>query len=185
MLLLPDDYRQSDEELMAKFAAAKVRVYQYSLELCHDLRALVEEAGTDDVVNARDYAEKVSFATFRESGTRDVDLRIDIEIADASTTAKTKSGTLIRREGQWMALDAGVVHKVVGMVSRPLREALADVLLPPMMQSFLDDLEEEGEYGEMEELREKFGILYDNIVAGTWPKRRLPRNSRGGGYGSL
>ncbi len=185
VLLLPDDFRQNDEELKKKYIVGKVRIFQQSLEICQDLRALVEEAGTEEAKNLSAFAQRVYLSVMREDDTRDLDLHIDIDVLDATRSQKTKNGKLWRREGQYFEIDAEKGHEVIAAVAPPLREAIADYVLPNMQQRFLDDLDENGKYGEMEELREKFGELYEHVVDGKWPKRKKSRPTRRNPPGSL
>lgn len=179
MLLIPDDFRQNDKELEEKYIVGKVRIYQRSLEICQDLRALVEEAGTDEAKGLSQFAERVYLSVFRDDDARVIDMHVDIEVLDMTRTQKTKSGTLIRREGQYFELDADQGHEVIAGVSPPLREAVADYVLPDMQRRFLDALEEDGKYAEMDELREEFGRLYECVVEGKWPKSKKRASWRG------
>lgn len=185
MLLLPDDFRQNDEDLEKRYIVGKVRIYQKAMEVCQDLRALVEEAGTDEVENLKEFAKRVYISTFREDDTHDVDLRIDIEVLDKTISQETKSGMLMRREGQYLELTADAGHEIIAGIVRPLREAVADYVLPDMQRRFLEELEERGKYEEMNELREKFDELYERVIDGKWPKRKMRRPMRRNPPGSL
>ena len=190
MLELPDGPDRHDAETQALFTAALARIFQYSFETCQDLRALLEEACTEEEENPAGFARRVDLSVYNNDGSDELFLGVDIEIRDKQRTVPAKNGTRVTREAEWMFLKQENVRAVVAMLQRPLREAIAACYLGCAQQQWELELEEQGKYDEIPELGERFVTLREQIVEAAWydlppPGKKRARWKRPNGPGAL